>query len=66
MQATLTARYTARDERFGNAREARNLYERLVERQADRLASVAAPTRVQLCTIEKVDVDAATPGAGGG
>jgi ATPase family protein associated with various cellular activities (AAA)/AAA lid domain-containing protein len=66
VQATLTARYTARDERFGNAREARNLYERLVERQADRLASVAAPTREQLCTIEKVDVDAATPGAGSG
>ncbi|HWZ60349.1 MAG TPA: AAA family ATPase [Gemmatimonadaceae bacterium] len=58
VQATLTASYTARDERFGNAREARNLYERLVERQADRLASVAAPTRAQLCTIEKVDVTA--------
>jgi len=60
VEAALTASYAARDERFGNAREARNLYERLVERQADRLSSLTAPTRAQLCTIEKVDVDAAT------
>ena len=63
VQATLAASFAARDERFGNAREARNLHERLVERQADRLASMAAPTREQLCTIEKADVDAATPRA---
>jgi stage V sporulation protein K len=63
VQAALTAEYNARDERFGNAREARNLYERLVERQADRLASIGTPTRAQLCTIEKADVDAATPSA---
>jgi hypothetical protein len=60
VQAALAAAYGARDERFGNAREARNLYERLIERQADRLASLPAPTRAQLCTIEKVDVDSAT------
>jgi stage V sporulation protein K len=63
VQTALAASYAARDERFGNAREARNLYERLVERQADRLASAGAPTRAQLCTIEKTDVDAATAGA---
>jgi SpoVK/Ycf46/Vps4 family AAA+-type ATPase len=63
VQTALAASYAARDERFGNAREARNLYERVVERQADRLASVGVPTRAQLCTIEKTDVDAATSGA---
>jgi hypothetical protein len=61
--AALAAAYGTRDERFGNAREARNLYERLVERQADRLASLPAPTRAELCTIEKVDVESATASA---
>jgi stage V sporulation protein K len=62
VEAALTAAYAARDERFGNAREARNLYERVVERQADRLASAGTPTRSQLCTIEKGDVDGAVGG----
>ena len=56
VQAALSAEYLARDERFGNAREARNLYERMIERQADRLVGIASPTREQLTTFEESDV----------
>ena len=57
-RSALAAAYAARDERFGNARTARNLYERMIERQADRLAALAAPTVADLCTIEQADVAA--------
>jgi len=57
--AGLSAISADRGEGFGNAREARNLYERIIERQCDRLAALATPTRQQLCTIELPDVQAA-------
>jgi hypothetical protein len=63
VQAALTAAYTERDERFGNAREARNLFERMIERQADRLASTPMPTRDQLATFEEADITQPTPNA---
>jgi hypothetical protein len=63
VQAALAAAYTDRDERFGNAREARNLFERMVERQADRLAATPAPTREQLATFEEADVTQPAPNA---
>jgi SpoVK/Ycf46/Vps4 family AAA+-type ATPase len=59
-RAALAAAYAARDDRFGNARTARNLYERMIERQADRLAANAEPTVTDLCTIEQSDVEGAT------
>jgi AAA+ superfamily predicted ATPase len=63
VQAALTAAYASRDERFGNAREARNLFEKMIEHQADRLATVMSPTRQQLCTFEAADVDQPAPSA---
>jgi Cdc6-like AAA superfamily ATPase len=63
VQTALTAAFVARDERFGNAREARNLFERMIEHQADRLASVVTPTREQLTTFEAADVDQPAPNA---
>jgi Cdc6-like AAA superfamily ATPase len=42
---------------FGNARLARNLFERAVNRHALRLAEVDAPTREQLITLTAADVD---------
>lgn len=42
---------------FGNARLARNLFERAVNRHALRLADVDAPTREQLITLTAADVD---------
>jgi hypothetical protein len=42
---------------FGNARLARNLFERAVNRHALRLAEVDVPTREQLVTLTAADVD---------
>jgi hypothetical protein len=42
---------------FGNARLARNLFEEAVNRQALRLAGVAAPTIAQLTTLTAADID---------
>jgi SpoVK/Ycf46/Vps4 family AAA+-type ATPase len=63
VQAALAAAYAERDERFGNAREARNLFERMIERQADRVAATPTPTRDQLATFEEADVIQPTPNA---
>ena len=63
VQAALAAACAERDERFGNAREARTLFERMIERQADRLASMPAPTRDQLTTFEEADVAQPVPNA---
>jgi hypothetical protein len=42
---------------FGNARLARNLFERAVNRHALRLADTDTPTREQLVTLTAADVD---------
>ena len=48
--------YAARTEHFGNARFVRNIFERIQQAHANRLASVAEPTREQLLTIRTEDV----------
>jgi len=48
--------YAGRDDRFGNARFARNLFERAVTNLATRIANVAAPDRPALMTIEGLDI----------
>ena len=40
--------YEGRDENFGNARDVRNLFEKAVSRQSDRVAQLESPTREQL------------------
>jgi hypothetical protein len=47
-----------RDAGFGNARAARNLFERTVARQASRLAAVAEPSVDDLTTLTADDVSA--------
>ena len=47
--------YENRDENFGNARDARNLFEDMVVRQADRLSEAEAPDREALMQITKAD-----------
>ena len=51
--------YENRDENFGNAREVRNLFEALIARQSDRVATMEAPTREDLMLITEADFDAA-------
>ena len=49
--------YESRDENFGNAREVRNLFEKAVARQADRVALLEAPTREQLMELRPEDLN---------
>ncbi|MCD8212221.1 MAG: AAA family ATPase [Oscillospiraceae bacterium] len=48
--------YDNRDENFGNARDVRNIFERGVTRQADRLAAMDAPSREDLMTLTLADL----------
>jgi SpoVK/Ycf46/Vps4 family AAA+-type ATPase len=54
--ALLTALHGKRDHAFGNGRLVRNIFERVVERQANRLAAVTPLTDELLCTIEGADI----------
>lgn len=47
--------YENRDENFGNARDARNLFEDMIVRQANRLSKETAPDRDALMCIQKED-----------
>ena len=48
-----------RDSNFGNAREVRNLFERLISAQSDRVAAMEAPTREDLMKLTLADFKAA-------
>ena len=48
--------YEERDENFGNARDVRNIFERAVARQADRLAGLEAPTKEDLMALTVADL----------
>jgi SpoVK/Ycf46/Vps4 family AAA+-type ATPase len=53
----LAAVHAKRDEKFGNARTVRNLFERAISNQADRLAAaIDPPDKQKLVTILKEDV----------
>lgn len=55
--AYFTKKCLARENNFANAREARNLFERTITAQANRLARLKEVTDEQLITIEAEDVD---------
>ena len=48
--------YGARDERFGNARAARNLFEKVIAAQADRLAGIRNPNNTELAELTRDDI----------
>lgn len=52
----LTQLYEARDKSFGNGRVVRNIFEKCIEKQANRIAGVSPLTDKILCTIHKNDV----------
>jgi hypothetical protein len=56
LRVFLGAAYEARDDSFGNGRFVRNLFEKALERQADRLAPYADLTPELLSTIEETDL----------
>ena len=51
--------YDGRDENFGNARDVRNLFERAMAIQANRVAALDAPTKEDLMTLTAADLKAA-------
>ncbi len=52
----LTDFHSRRDKSFGNGRFVRNLFERMVERQANRIAKITPLTDIVLCSLTKADV----------
>ena len=56
VQKDLSQRYEERDENFGNAREVRNVFEKAIARQADRVAQLTEPDREALMTLTLADV----------
>ena len=52
------ALYENRDENFGNARDVRNVFEKAIARQADRVAEMETPTREDLMTLTVEDLEA--------
>ncbi|MBP7737091.1 MAG: AAA family ATPase [Spirochaetes bacterium] len=48
--------YEKRDRTFGNGRAVRNIFERIVERQANRIAGISPLTDEILCTIAPEDI----------
>lgn len=48
--------YDERDENFGNARDVRNIFERAVSRQSDRVAVMESPKKEDLMAITQADL----------
>lgn len=53
------ALYQTRPANFANGREVRNLFEKLISTQSDRVASLEAPTKEDLMQLTKADLEAA-------
>lgn len=51
-----TQLYDERDENFGNARDVRNIFERAVSRQSDRVATMESPKKEDLMTLAEADL----------
>lgn len=54
----LSEAYENRDVNFGNARDVRNLFEKLVARQSDRIAGMENPSTEDLMLLTEADFDA--------
>jgi SpoVK/Ycf46/Vps4 family AAA+-type ATPase len=56
------ALYDGRGKDFGNGRDVRNFYERVIQQQAKRGYSLKSPTKKDLATIKAVDIAASSDG----
>ena len=56
LKEVITHAYEGRTRTFGNGRLVRNLFEKIVERQANRIAAITPLTEEVLCTITADDV----------
>lgn len=57
LEAHFEAQLTGADRKFGNARYARNLFEKLLEQQSNRVAALSDPTETDISTLEKGDLE---------
>lgn len=57
VEEVLQALHAERDENFGNAREVRNVFEKAVARQADRVAQMGDPGREALMALRRADLE---------
>ena len=58
LEAHFEAQLAGADRKFGNARYARNLFEKLLEHQSNRVAALPDPTETDISTLEKSDLEA--------
>lgn len=58
LEAHFEAQLAGADRKFGNARYARNLFEKLLEHQSNRVAALSDPTETDISTLEKSDLEA--------
>ena len=56
LQTLLQHLYRTRTKSFGNGRLVRNIFEQVIERQANRISNVAQLTNTELCLITKQDI----------
>lgn len=56
LQINIHQATTKRDKKFGNARYVRNLFEKIVQKQANRLSRIQNPTKEQLKMITIEDI----------
>jgi SpoVK/Ycf46/Vps4 family AAA+-type ATPase len=56
LEAHFEAQLAGADRKFGNARYARNLFEKLLEHQSNRVAALSDPTETDISTLEKSDL----------
>lgn len=57
LRSYLEKLYRNRDMNFGNARDVRNLFEKMVERQANRIVTISRPTMEEMLTITMADIE---------
>ena len=57
VEEVFQALHAERDENFGNAREVRNVFEKAVARQADRVAQMGDPGREELMALRRADLE---------
>ncbi len=51
--------YETRNENFGNARDVRNIFENVISVHSDRVSAIEAPTRDELMTVQREDIEKA-------
>ena len=56
LREVLTRAVSRKDEKFGNARYVRNLFEKTIERQANRLSKTPNVSDDKLLIIESIDI----------